>query len=64
MYKKGRVDYAIKKSCHCTCAVTKMSPCVVMLLSLWITDAEVDGARCLLANGEPALSNMSCNSCV
>lgn len=47
-YKKGRVSYAIR-SCHCTCAVTKMSPSPVIVHPVWMNDAEVDCARSFLS---------------
>lgn len=46
--KKGRVNCAIK-SCHCTCAVTKISPYMSFLL-LWINDAKVDCDRSLFSH--------------
>lgn len=46
--KKGRVNCTIK-SCHCTCAVTKMSPSIVVFHLIWRNDAEVDCDRPLLS---------------
>lgn len=46
--KKGSVNYVIK-SCHCTCAVTKISPSIFILHLIWINDAEVDCDKPLLS---------------